>query len=68
MQVREPVVFNGTEWISFRFHGQSFMLHQIRKMMSMVILTTRTRTPTSLIPEAFGEFLVGAWKAVTFRV
>jgi tRNA pseudouridine38-40 synthase len=29
------------------------MLHQIRKMISLVILATRTHTPSTLIPECF---------------
>jgi tRNA pseudouridine38-40 synthase len=103
MDVRDPVVFNGTEWISFRFHGQSFMLHQvrsfihlfaslsvfsvppspflhrlrsltifpillptplqIRKMISLALLTVRTSTPPTLIPEAFGPSRIHIPKA-----
>ncbi|CDZ97180.1 pseudouridine synthase [Phaffia rhodozyma] len=54
LEVKDPVVVNGTEWVSVRFHGQSFMLHQIRKMISLVILVTRTGTPPTLIPECYG--------------
>lgn len=25
MDVRDPVVVNGIEWVSFRFHGASFL-------------------------------------------
>ena len=31
-KVVDPVVHGGTEWISVLFHGQSFMLHQVRKI------------------------------------
>ncbi|MBW0465534.1 hypothetical protein O181_005249 [Austropuccinia psidii MF-1] len=52
-----------TEWISIKFHGQSFMLHQIRKMIGLVILTCRTRTPSNIIPEIYGPTKVGIPKA-----
>ena len=29
-KAREPQVYDGLEWISVLFHGQSFMLHQVR--------------------------------------
>jgi tRNA pseudouridine38-40 synthase len=29
-QVADPVVHGSTEWIAVMFHGQSFMLHQVR--------------------------------------
>lgn len=54
LDVRDPAVYGDIEWISVRIHGQSFMLHQIRKMMSMAILACRTGTPPSLIPATFG--------------
>lgn len=37
----KPVLINGTEWLSLKVHGQSFMMHQIRKMVSMVALVVR---------------------------
>lgn len=54
LDVRDPAVYGDIEWISVRIHGQSFMLHQIRKMMSMAILACRTGTPPSLLPLTFG--------------
>ncbi|KAL9117309.1 MAG: hypothetical protein Q9187_006154, partial [Circinaria calcarea] len=27
-----PIIINDTEWLSLKVHGQSFMMHQIRKM------------------------------------
>ena len=36
-----PIIINNTEWLSFKVHGQSFMMHQIRKMISMVALLVR---------------------------
>lgn len=37
----QPILVNGTEWLSLEVHGQSFMMHQIRKMVSMVALVVR---------------------------
>lgn len=37
----EPFLCDGIEWVSLIFHGQSFMLHQIRKMVGLAILTLR---------------------------
>lgn len=39
--VTDPMIINGTEWLSLKVHGQSFMMHQIRKMVSMVALVVR---------------------------
>lgn len=37
----QPIIINGTEWLSLKVHGQSFMMHQIRKMVSMIALVVR---------------------------
>jgi len=37
----KPIVIGDTEWLSLKVHGQSFMMHQIRKMVSMVALMVR---------------------------
>ncbi|KAG1739992.1 pseudouridine synthase [Suillus lakei] len=50
-------VYGDTEWISVLFHGQSFMLHQ-RKMMSALILSCRTDTPSQVIDELYGPRMV----------
>ncbi|KAF9421930.1 tRNA pseudouridine synthase 1 [Podila epigama] len=49
----EPKMIEGTEWLSLKVHGQSFMLHQIRKMVGLIIMIIRTDTPLKLIPETF---------------
>ena len=36
-QARDPVIIDGVEWIPTQVLGQSFLLHQIRKMVSMAI-------------------------------
>ena len=37
----DPILINDTEWLSLKVWGQSFMMHQIRKMVSMVALLIR---------------------------
>ncbi|KAF7793500.1 hypothetical protein EIP86_004612 [Pleurotus ostreatoroseus] len=54
IEVSDPTVHGETEWISVSLHGQSFMLHQIRKMIAAVILVCRTGTPPSIIEELYG--------------
>lgn len=45
-----------TEWLSLKIHGQSFMMHQIRKMVSMAVLLTRCGTAISdVLPKTFTE-------------
>lgn len=48
-----PIIINGTEWLSLKVHGQSFMMHQIRKMVSMAAFVVRCGTPTTIIEESF---------------
>ena len=36
-----PILRNNIEWLSLKVHGQSFMMHQIRKMVSMAALIVR---------------------------
>ena len=36
-----PILIGNTEWLSLKVHGQSFMMHQIRKMVSMAALLVR---------------------------
>lgn len=54
IEISDPVVYGQTEWISVLFHGQSFMLHQIRKMVSILVLACRTNTPAHIIEELYG--------------
>lgn len=62
-KVSDPFLIEGTEWISIKIHGQSFMLHQIRKMIGMVALVIRTGCPLERIEEAFGENKINIPKA-----
>ena len=51
-----PRIVNGTEWVSIKLHGQSFMMHQIRKMVSMAAMVVRCGAePHKVIPPSFGR-------------
>ncbi|PWN48874.1 pseudouridine synthase [Violaceomyces palustris] len=63
LSVSDPKIINGTEWVSIKFHGQSFMLHQIRKMIGLLVLVARTNAPPSLIPETYGPARIHVPKA-----
>ncbi|KAK2463585.1 hypothetical protein APHAL10511_004336 [Amanita phalloides] len=58
IEVADPVVYGETEWISVLFHGQSFMLHQIRKMMTALVISCQTGTPSHVIDELYGPKVV----------
>ncbi|KAI8956622.1 pseudouridine synthase [Daldinia sp. FL1419] len=59
----EPVQINDTQWLSLKVHGQSFMMHQIRKMVGMAVLVTRCATPFSRIDESYGTARISIPKA-----
>jgi tRNA pseudouridine38-40 synthase len=59
----EPILINGTEWLSLKVHGQSFMMHQIRKMVGMVALVVRCGCDPIRIMEAYGEDTISIPKA-----
>lgn len=61
--VSDPFVIDKTEWISIKIHGQSFMLHQIRKMIAMATLVVRTGCPLERISQAFEQEKVNIPKA-----
>ncbi|KAI0640792.1 tRNA pseudouridine synthase [Trametes meyenii] len=54
IEISDPAVYGDTEWIAVLLHGQSFMLHQIRKMISALVLSCRTNTPPQIIEELYG--------------
>ena len=54
LSVREnPLLVGGTEWLSVKIHGQSFMMHQIRKMVSMIALVVRCGCPEERLQESY---------------
>ena len=55
-RVEEPIVFeDGTEWIPTQVYGQSFLLHQIRKMACMAMDIARGGAPVETISRAFSK-------------
>lgn len=46
-------IVDTTEWLSIKIHGQSFMMHQIRKMIGCVSLTVRCGASPSHIANTF---------------
>ncbi|KAJ2355527.1 tRNA pseudouridine synthase 1, partial [Coemansia sp. RSA 2618] len=61
--VSDPMVIQGSEWLSLKVKGQSFMLHQIRKMVGLVIMMARSNVPHRLIDVLFGSKRVNVPKA-----
>jgi tRNA pseudouridine38-40 synthase len=59
----EPILINSTEWLSLKVHGQSFMMHQIRKMVGMVALVVRCGTDPRIIQESYGNVNLSIPKA-----
>ncbi|MCJ1287018.1 tRNA pseudouridine synthase 1 [Xylographa opegraphella] len=49
-----PIIINDTEWLSLTVHGQSFMMHQIRKMVSMAALVVRSGCPEGRVLDSYG--------------
>ncbi|KAK6517950.1 tRNA pseudouridine synthase 1 [Arthrobotrys conoides] len=62
-KVSDPIIIDDSEWLSLKVHGQSFMMHQIRKMVGMVMLTIRYGCPIERITEAYGRLVVPIPKA-----
>ncbi|CAK9440041.1 uncharacterized protein LODBEIA_P41410 [Lodderomyces beijingensis] len=62
--VSDPFVIDGTQWVSIKIHGQSFMLHQIRKMICMAALVVRcSLPPAKVIPMCFQNAKINIPKA-----
>ncbi|CAA22472.1 tRNA/U2 snRNA pseudouridine synthase Lsp1 [Schizosaccharomyces pombe] len=62
----DPFMIGDTEWISCKVHGQSFMLHQIRKMIALAILVVRTGCPVERIQDAFKKTKINIPKGPGF--
>ncbi|AAS53269.2 AFL105Cp [Eremothecium gossypii ATCC 10895] len=63
--VSDPFVIGEmkTEWVSIKIHGQSFMLHQIRKMISMATLVARCNCSPERIAQSYGPQKINIPKA-----
>ena len=59
----QPIVVDGVEWLSLKVHGQSFMMHQIRKMVGLAALMVRCGTAPRRISESFGNVVMRIPKA-----
>lgn len=58
-----PIIINGTEWLSLKVHGQSFMMHQIRKMVAMATLIVRCGCDPKRIIDSYGPTKIPIPKA-----
>ncbi|KAF6831558.1 tRNA pseudouridine synthase [Colletotrichum musicola] len=58
-----PIQIRDTEWVSLKVHGQSFMMHQIRKMVGMASLVVRCATPLERIKQSYGPTRIAIPKA-----
>ena len=58
-----PIIINDTEWLSLKVHGQSFMMHQIRKMVTMLAMVVRCGCHEGRIQDSFGPDRVSIPKA-----
>ncbi|PHH75944.1 hypothetical protein CDD82_4207 [Ophiocordyceps australis] len=59
----KPLIIGDTEWLSLKVHGQSFMMHQIRKMVGMVALLVRCASPLDRIDESYANVKIAIPKA-----
>ncbi|RDW90488.1 pseudouridine synthase PUS2 [Aspergillus mulundensis] len=59
----KPIIIDGTEWLSLKVHGQSFMMHQIRKMVAMATMVVRCGCDPKRISESYGAFKMAIPKA-----
>lgn len=59
----EPILINETEWLSLKVHGQSFMMHQIRKMVGMAALMVRCGGDPTCVFESYGAEKISIPKA-----
>ncbi|XP_022662759.1 tRNA pseudouridine synthase A, mitochondrial-like [Varroa destructor] len=54
IECSQPFLVDNFEYVQIRVKGQSFMLHQIRKMIGLVIAIMRGNTEDSIIKRAWG--------------
>ncbi|KYO39556.1 tRNA pseudouridine synthase A, mitochondrial [Alligator mississippiensis] len=63
MFCEEPFVREGLEFAVIKVKGQSFMMHQIRKMIGLVIAVVKGYTAESIMERSWGEEKVDVPKA-----
>lgn len=59
----QPIIIGDAEWLSLKVHGQSFMMHQIRKMVAMAVLILRCGASIDLIRKSFESQKISIPKA-----
>ncbi|KAF8448300.1 pseudouridine synthase [Terfezia claveryi] len=60
---QDPILINNVEYLSLRVHGQSFMMHQIRKMVGLALLVVRCGSDPALIPTTYTDVPLAIPKA-----
>ncbi|XP_060105681.1 pseudouridylate synthase 1 homolog [Heteronotia binoei] len=63
MYCEEPFVRDGIELAVIKVKGQSFMMHQIRKMIGLVIAIVKGYAPEAILERSWGEEKVDVPKA-----
>jgi tRNA pseudouridine38-40 synthase len=58
-----PIQIRDTQWLSLKVHGQSFMMHQIRKMVAMAVMVARCGAPLETINDSYGPRRISIPKA-----
>lgn len=58
LDIDEPYVRNDVEFLTIRINGASFMMHQIRKMIGLMLAVVRGIAPPSLYEEVFDSCVV----------
>ena len=59
----DPILIGNTEWLSLKVHGQSFMMHQIRKMVTMAALLVRCGCHEGRIQDSYLAYKLSIPKA-----
>ncbi|KAM4858673.1 pseudouridylate synthase 1 homolog isoform X1 [Urocitellus parryii] len=63
MYCEEPFLREGLEFAVIKVKGQSFMMHQIRKMVGLVVAIVKGYAPESVLERSWGEEKVDVPKA-----
>ncbi len=58
-----PIRIRDTEWLSIKVHGQSFMMHQIRKMVAMAVMLVRCGSALDTIDQSYQNKRISIPKA-----